>query len=103
MAALRQDSQQSHQSNYFVQPAPTAVDVIHVGCHTVIARDWASNQDPKRCRLCPLGSCSARGRDHCTVVINRYVAAEDAALFTAEVCRRWPELRVVVSAPALAE
>ena len=77
------------------QPVPVAVDVAHIGNYTVIQRDWQSAYDPMRCRLCPYGTCSARGRDRCVVIINRYVADEEAALFAATECRRPPTLQVV--------
>lgn len=59
-----------------IQPLPTDLDVGRVELAgeviTIISRDWPPGFTG-RCRLCPAGSCMARGRDHCTVVVRDHV------------------------------
>lgn len=84
-----------------MQPFPVDADVFYVatgsgsGWATTISRDWASADDARRCRLCPVAECTARGRDHCTVVVDVHVPLESAALFSLTAGCRWidPTLR----------
>ena len=87
-----------------LQPVPVDVDVYYVqtgrGWATTISRDWASADDARRCRLCPRSECTARGRDHCTVVVDVLVDADSAALFPLTTDTRWvdPQARIEVGA-----
>ncbi len=87
---------QSTENNILsMQPQPLEADVFYVatgvgsGWATTISRDWASADDARRCRLCPLAECTARGRDHCTVVAHVYVPEESAPLFSLSAGCRW--------------
>lgn len=67
-----------------LQPRPVDCDLSHtwVGgvCVTTIMRDWRPG-DSGRCRLCPASACTARGRDHCVVVVRLHVPPASASLF----------------------
>lgn len=77
------------------QPEPMWADVVHTsnaaGWMTAICRLWESTDDTRRCRLCPVGRCTAkciepedesRGAT-CLVAVNKYVSQDDAYLFSA--------------------